>query len=119
MPKATGIGAGTAHSAFGTVAGGTGEALARRPIRAPTLESSPKLLLLAIRDEEAGAATLRPLPHTVQGSILDSPPWPRSGHAQDMRKIKVEDKGSSSTAPEQQDPSQRRSWLHRFFFGPG
>src|SRR5215210_4272940 len=41
-----------------------------------------QLSLLAIREEEAGAATLRPLPHCVQGSILDSPPWPRSGLAQ-------------------------------------
>ena len=34
---------------------------------------------------------------------LEAPPEPREGHA---------------TAPEQQEPSQRRSWLYRFFFGP-
>jgi hypothetical protein len=46
--------------------------LVRRLIRAPTLERSPKLSLLAIREEEAGAATLRPLPHSVQASSVAS-----------------------------------------------
>ncbi len=30
-----------------------------------------------------------------------------------------EDKDKGSTLREQQEPSERRSWLYRFFFGPG
>ena len=30
-----------------------------------------------------------------------------------------EDKDKDSTLQEQQEPSERRSWLYRFFFGPG
>jgi len=30
-----------------------------------------------------------------------------------------EEPHSTHAPPEQQEPSQRRSWLHRFFFGPG
>ncbi len=39
---------------------------------------------------------------------------PQEGHVTDSEEP---DKGTAS--PEPQDASQRRSWLHRFFFGPG
>ena len=66
--------------------------MVRRLIRAPTLESSPKLSLLAIREEEAGAATLRPLPHIP---CKEASSTPRRGLAQVLLRIKIEDKDTS------------------------
>ena len=42
-----------------------------------------------------------------------TPPEPQESPVSD-----TEEAGKGSP-PEQQEPSQRRSWLHRFFFGPG
>jgi len=43
---------------------------------------------------------------------LEASPDPREGHVTPSEEV---DKGTPP--PEQQEPSQRRSWLHRFFFG--
>src|ERR671910_3062995 len=44
---------------------------------------------------------------------LEASPEPREGHV-----TTSEEPGKGTASPEQQEPSQRRSWLHRFFFGP-
>ena len=44
---------------------------------------------------------------------LEASPEPREGH---VTPSEAADK--STLPPEQQEPSQRRSWLYRFFFGP-
>ena len=44
---------------------------------------------------------------------LEASPQPREGHVTD-----TEEASKDTASPEQQEPSQRRSWLHRFFFGP-
>jgi excisionase family DNA binding protein len=44
---------------------------------------------------------------------LEASPEPREGH---VTASEAADK--STPPPEQQEPSQRRSWLYRFFFGP-
>src|ERR671910_3018799 len=44
---------------------------------------------------------------------LEASPEPREGHVTD-----TEEASKDTASPEQQEPSQRRSWLHRFFFGP-
>src|ERR671910_372856 len=44
---------------------------------------------------------------------LEASPEPREGHGTD-----TEEASKDTASPEQQEPSQRRSWLHRFFFGP-
>ena len=44
---------------------------------------------------------------------LEASPEPREGHGTASEEV------AKSTAPqEQQNPSERRSWMHRFFFGP-
>jgi excisionase family DNA binding protein len=44
---------------------------------------------------------------------LEASPEPREGH------VTASEAADKSTPPlEQQEPSQRRTWLHRFFFGP-
>jgi len=45
---------------------------------------------------------------------LEAPSEPR-----ESRETASEEPHSTHAPPEQQEPSQRRSWLHRFFFGPG
>jgi hypothetical protein len=37
--------------------------------------------------------------------------------ARDARVTSAEDAGNGVATPEPQEPSQPRSWLHRFFFG--
>jgi hypothetical protein len=44
---------------------------------------------------------------------LEASPEPREGQ---VTASEAADK--STPPPEQQEPSQRRSWLYRFFFGP-
>jgi hypothetical protein len=45
--------------------------------------------------------------------VRKPPPEP-----QDFSKTASEDVSGGDAPPEQQEPSQRRSWLYRFFFGP-
>jgi predicted RNase H-like nuclease (RuvC/YqgF family) len=44
---------------------------------------------------------------------LEASPEPREGHG-----TASEEAAMSTAPPEQQHPSERRSWMHRFFFGP-
>ena len=67
---------------------------------------------LATRDEEIRRRDAIMLNMTEGLKALNSPSEPR-----DARVTPAEDAGDGMT-PEQQESSQRRSWLCRFFFGP-
>jgi hypothetical protein len=43
---------------------------------------------------------------------LEAPSDPRKGH------VTASEEADKGTAPPEQQPSERRSWLYRFFFGP-
>jgi hypothetical protein len=45
-------------------------------------------------------------------AALEAPPEPRDSP------VTVTEETDKGTAPTEQEPSQRRPWLHRFFFGP-
>jgi len=67
---------------------------------------------LEIRNEE-----LRRKDHIIAAlteriPAIEAPPEPREAPEA------VSEEAGKGTPPEQQEPSQRRSWLHRFFFGP-
>ena len=58
--------------------------------------------------------------HIIMGLTQRIPELEASG-ATEARESPVshsDGTGKSSTPPEPQEPSQRRSWMHRFFFGP-
>jgi hypothetical protein len=71
-----------------------------------------------LREERAGSAELRRI---VAGlvqrvpeleSVSNGSPEPRESS------VTVSEDTHKGTTPTEQEPSQRRSWLHRFFFGP-
>jgi hypothetical protein len=67
---------------------------------------------LATRDEEIRRRDAIMLNMTEGLKALNPPP-----DARDARVTAAEDAGNGVVTPEPQEPSERRSWLYRFFFG--
>ena len=74
--------------------------------------------MLALRDEE-----IRRRDHLLAAALeripaIESPPDTVPSEPPESPETSSEESYSTHAPPEPQEPSQRRSWLHRFFFGP-
>jgi len=82
-------------------------------------EETIGVLKAQLEAERAASAELRRIVAGLVQRVPELEPVKDSSEPQGSPVVAAGESDEGRATPEQQEPSQRRSWLHRFFFGPG